>query len=307
MRHKKLILVFIIVFTVIGGLFFYQKINSNYYSIFNSKSNNEEVNENTTKDKISGDLEVENNNENKIINILLLGIDKEENVSDTIMILSLSKEKKTVKLISIMRDTYIYQGEGMANKINYAYHYGGVNGSIDTVNTVFNLDISKYVKVDFDNLISIVDYLDGVEVNIDEKEREYINACCKNTSLITSGDVTLNGEQALVFSRIRKIDSDFQRTERQRKVMFGIYNKIKNMDVLKYPKTFYTFSKSSETNMSIVELLEVGNFIMHSDENNYSNLRIPLDGTTSDSTIGVYHLNWDEEVNKQALYDFIYS
>ncbi len=294
MKYKKLLLLIIFI-TILGIIFFPPK----YYL---DKVINTEV-ESRKKDSIyeepKGKLEIKN--------ILLLGVDKEENASDTIMILSLNEKKKTIKLVSIMRDTYVYQGKGMANKINYAYHYGGIQGSIDTINSVFNLDVSKYVKVDFEGLVNIVDYLGGVEVEINEEEKRYINLQCDKFILNNSGIVNLNGNQALAYARIRKIDSDFERTQRQRKIMAGVFFKIKNVDMVKYAKTIYTISKSSETNLSIMELIELGEIIYKYDKSNLGELRIPIDGTSWDSLLGPYHLNWDEEVNKKTLHDFIYG
>ena len=106
----------------------------------NSEEKNAEEKENPLN--ISPETTAESEEKN-IENILLLGVDKQENASDTIIIVSLRKDIKTLKFVSIMRDTYVYQGEGKANKINYAYHYGGVEGSVATVNKIFNLDISK--------------------------------------------------------------------------------------------------------------------------------------------------------------------
>ena len=305
MRYKILLIVFVIIFVIVGFSYFHK----DYYSS-TDENNNDEIegySENSNLLEENSKISESEDEEQRINNILFLGIDKEENASDTIMILSLNEKNKTIKLVSIMRDTYVYQGEGMANKINYAYHYGGVQGSMNTINSVFNLDISKYVKVDFEGIVSIIDYLEGVEVNINETERKYINSICKNTNLSSSGDVTLNGEQALAFSRIRKIDSDFERTERQRKVILGIFHKIKVIDSVNYPKVIYALSKSSESNLSMLEFLELGSIISKYNDSDLSELRIPIDGTTSDFTDGVYHLNWDEEINKKALRDFIYD
>ncbi|MBE6047086.1 MAG: hypothetical protein E7213_01540, partial [Clostridium sp.] len=152
MRKKMLQKFIIIVLIIVGALVVYKICNHKDNDNVEQDNNNivEEV-----EDTIEEIVSVEENKEEikeeekKITNILLLGIDKQENVSDTIMIMSINEKNNTLKLVSIMRDIYVYQGENMANKINYAYHYGGVQGSIDTVNSIFNLDIERYVKVDF--------------------------------------------------------------------------------------------------------------------------------------------------------------
>ena len=93
-----------------------------------------------------------------------------------------------------MRDMYVEQGEGKANKINYAYHYGGVEGTISTLNELFNLDINKYALIDFDGLVEIIDYLGGINLNITEQERKLCGAS-------NAGNVVLNGKEALAFKK----------------------------------------------------------------------------------------------------------
>lgn len=244
--------------------------------------------------------------EKNIENILLLGVDKQENVSDTIIVASLRRDIKSVKFISIMRDTYVYQGEGKANKINYAYNYGGVEGSVATVNQVFNLDISKYVKVSFEELVKIVDYIGGVEVDINNDEKNIINKIC-NINIDKAGKVNLNGEQSLAYSRIRFIDSDYKRTERQRNLMISILIKAKNLSALDYPKIILELASCTETNLTTFEIMSLSTIITDMDLNNIGRFRIPVDGTTSDNTDGVYHLDWNEEINKNALHDYIYN
>ncbi|WP_294351600.1 LCP family protein [uncultured Clostridium sp.] len=270
----------------------------------NSEEKNAEEKENPLN--ISPETTAESEEKN-IENILLLGVDKQENASDTIIIVSLRKDIKTLKFVSIMRDTYVYQGEGKANKINYAYHYGGVEGSVATVNKIFNLDISKYIKVSFEELIKIVDYIGGVDIKINEEERRMINSKCSSRQLAKSGNVNLNGEQALAYSRIRKIDSDYRRTERQRNVMMSIFTKSKNVSVLDYPKVISELTSTVETNLTTFELIKLTTILTDIDLNNIGSFRIPLDGTTSDNSSGVYHLDWDKEVNVNALHDYIYN
>lgn len=252
----------------------------------------------------------EKSKEKNIENILILGVDNAENASDAIMVLSLDKGNNAIKLTSIMRDTYV-ELPGEADKINYAYNIGGVELSIAKVNEMFNLDINKYIKVDFNGLANIIDYLGGINISITEAEREIANKKITSdgkTDLIdNSGKVILNGEQALAYSRIRIIDSDFKRTERMRDVVFAMFSKLKNISVFNYPKVISDVSSNITTNLNTSEILNIGKFAMSVDSNNIKQFRVPIDGTTSDFTDGVYHLNWDEEPNIEALHNFIYN
>lgn len=290
-RNKILIIIGIIILLILGGAFgAYRYINR----VKNVKlqGSNEDL-------KISQETEEKSIKEN-IENILLLGVDKEENATDTIMILSLDKDDNTAKLTSIMRDMYVDQGEGKANKINYAYHYGGVEGTVSTLNELFNLDIKKYALIDFDGLVKIIDYLGGINLNITEKERQLCGAS-------KAGNVLLNGEEALAFSRIRKIDSDFVRTSRQREVMLAILKKCKDIPLTSYPSVISDLSSNVQTNLSTMEILSIAKYLLVLDMNNLNDYRVPIDGTTKDNLNGVYHLDWDKEANTKALHEFIYG
>jgi hypothetical protein len=131
-RKKVLIVVASILVILAGsGVYAYNKIN---------RVNKVELKESDEELNVSPETAKESK-EKHITNILLIGVDQIENASDSIMILTLDKDDNTAKLTSIMRDTYVYFGEGQANKINYAYHYGGVPLTISKLNELFNLSI----------------------------------------------------------------------------------------------------------------------------------------------------------------------
>ena len=250
---------------------------------------------------------VQQSKEKKIKNILLLGVDKDENASDAIMILSVDENNKSAKLTSIMRDTYAYFGEGKAPKINYAYHYGGVKLSISTINKLFNLDIQKYAKVDFQGFTNIVDRLGGYSANITEAERKEINSKLGYESLSKSGNVVLNGAQTAAYARIRRIDNDFKRTERQRIIMFDILKKLKSQPITEYPSLISELSSNVETNLSTMECLDLAKYLIQAGNGDLKEFRIPMDGTYVDSMEGGYHLDWNKEANINGLHNFIYG
>ena len=232
----------------------------------------------------------------------MLGIDNQENASDAMMVFSLDKDTNTAKLTSIMRDLSVDLGPNAEkHKINYAYNVGGVEESVKVVNREFDLDINKYVKVSFDGLVDVIDYIGGININITESERKIIGAS-------KSGNVTLNGKQALAYSRIRKIDNDYQRTSRQRKVLMAIFNKAKSISVSSYPKALADLSSNVETNLSTFELLDLAKAVMSLSSDDLEGFRIPIDGTSHDSMDkGIYYLEWDRAANKKAIHDFIYG
>ena len=289
----------LIVVTVISvaGITLYSKINN--VTTVDLDATEEELN-------VSPEA-VQQSKEKKIKNILLLGVDKDENASDAIMILSIDENNKSAKLTSIMRDTYADLGEGKLPKINYAYHYGGVKLSVATINKMFNLDIQKYAKVDFEGFTKIVDRLGGYSANITEAERKEINYKLGYESLSKSGNVTLDGAQTAAYARIRRIDNDFKRTERQRVIMFDILKKLKSQPISDYPSLVSELSSNVETNLSKLECLDLAKYLMQAGNGNLKEFRIPMDGTWADSMKGGYHLDWNKEANLNGLHNFIYG
>lgn len=293
MWKKVLIVLTVILFIIVaGGFGAYKYINR--IKTVQLKGTNEELG-------ISSETEEKSKKEN-ITNILLLGIDNQENASDAMMVFSLDKDTNTAKLTSIMRDLSVDLGPNAEkHKINYAYNVGGVEESVKVVNREFDLDINKYVKVSFDGLVDVIDYIGGININITESERKIIGAP-------KSGNVTLNGKQALAYSRIRKIDNDYQRTSRQRKVLMAIFNKAKSISVSSYPKALADLSSNVETNLSTFELLDLAKAVMSLSSDDLEGFRIPIDGTSHDSMDkGIYYLEWDRAANKKAIHDFIYG
>lgn len=180
--------------------------------------------------------------------IVLYGVDsRESNLaqgtnSDSIIIVSINEDTKEIKLVSVYRDTLLeIQSEGIGtHKVNYAYQLGGAVTAVNTLNTNLDLYITDYVAVDFNALADIIDAVGGVEIEIEDKE---INNLNKNLAeqirlsgvfsdgIYEAGKQTLNGQQAVAYSRIRSTDmGDITRTERQRKVLLQIVDKLVNAD-----------------------------------------------------------------------------
>lgn len=172
-----------------------------------------------------------------ITNILLLGVDNREGEStiqraDTMMLISIDHLHQKIKFTSFLRDSYVeIPGHGM-NKLNAASSLGGIQLTIDTIEYNYKIKINKYMEVDFNAFTAIIDALGGVDVPVTAREAAYLNSTWYKWSLtgnrisFESGDsVHMDGEHALMFSRIRKLDSDVQRTRRQRLVVNAIRQK----------------------------------------------------------------------------------
>lgn len=171
-----------------------------------------------------------------VINIMLFGLDSPDALeyggrSDSMILVSLNKETKKINLISFFRDSWCYTNAGgydTFSKMNASYYYGGPAGAIDTIEKNYKIDIDYYVAVDFSSFVDVIDALGGVTVEVQEYEAEYINTT--SSQKIESGPaVTLSGQEALVFSRIRysDSDSDVSRTRRQRMVITALIESAK--------------------------------------------------------------------------------
>ena len=210
-----------------------------------------------------------------ITNILLTGTDarpgETSSRTDSMMILTIDNQNKSVKLTSLARDTYVQLPGKHKSKLNTAYFWGGEDMLFETIENEFGIGIDKIVQVDFNALMSIVDVLGGVEVNVPENNLAEINKYSKQCydiytssnkgdfkQIASSGKQTLNGYQALGFSRVRMVDSAIARDERQQEVLIAIADKMKSMPATKYPKLLNTILPYVKTNLDNTEILKLG-------------------------------------------------
>ena len=169
-----------------------------------------------------------------IINILVLGTDardvtKERGRSDAMIIVSYNKKTSEIKMVSILRDSLVPIEGHNWNRINAAYSFDGVGLAINTVNEIFDLDIQRFVVIDFNGVKDFINEIGGVDVDLTQAEADYYNQGDKmymNGEKIEAGKYHMNGARALIYMRTRKLDSDFKRTDRQRKVIELVAKKI---------------------------------------------------------------------------------
>ena len=189
-------------------------------------------------------------------NIVLLGVDSQDGSfsntrSDCIIIVSINKKTNDVNLTSVYRDTYVQiDGHGL-DKITHAYAYGGPELAMSTLNKNLDLNITEFVTVNFETVKTVVDSIGGVTIKVTDAEATQISG------LSSGGTYTLNGEQALVYSRIRKIDSDYQRTERMRTVIEAVFDKIKTLGVSELSNFVDTILPLISTNLSSNEIISM--------------------------------------------------
>lgn len=328
MKNKKLKVLLIIVLIILGilgaaaGSLYY------YYNSRISKIKHVELPE--KREELSIPETITESVDDNYVNILLLGIDSRvENSdaarSDSIMILTIDKKHKKVKVTSVLRDSIMtMEGHGpmegkSQDRLNHAYAYGGALLSIKTINENFQLNIKNYIKVDFFGLEKIIDALGGVPVNIRAEEISVANSYIKEVAKINkvtpdfikkSGLQNMSGAQAVGYCRIRYVgNGDMERTERQRTVLDEVFKKLTQTNLTAMPGIADTMLPYIETSFSKSDLFDLGTFIVTNRVTTFEQSRLPVDGAwTWTPVVGnTYFAVWDKETNINALHKFIFE
>ncbi|MBQ4600570.1 MAG: LCP family protein [Oscillospiraceae bacterium] len=168
-----------------------------------------------------------------IINILLIGQDRRPGQgrqrSDSMILCTVNKEKKTLTMTSFLRDLYVQIPGYMDNRLNATYAFGGMPLLNETLALNFGIHIDGNIEVDFSGFREIVDIMGGVRIKLTNREAHHLNV--NNDWALSAGENLLNGEEALAYARIRKIDNDFGRTDRQRKVLTQLLEQSRSMTI----------------------------------------------------------------------------
>ena len=286
------------------------------------------------------DLSVTEGLDETWLNILLLGTDSriltEPARTDTMIICSVNRITGDVKLISIMRDTDVSFEGHKSTRINNAFFYGGARLAMKVVNETFGMNIQHYVYVDFNGFAKIAEKIGGIDMQITENEMKHINhnvmeqyhllikqgkmeysAAEKEyydtllETFTTDGTpVHLNGMQTLGYARIRKLDSDYGRTERQRKVLNALMSKMQNTPLFELTNLAVSTAEYYSTNLGVNQILDLAQIVLgRSDFTQAKSMYLPVQGSYKEEVRNndarLYDV--DTEMNKAALYNFIYK
>lgn len=255
------------------------------------------------------------------MNILLLGCDSYSinsySRSDSMIIVSMNAKTNQVKMTSLMRDTWIKDPKtGKNRKLTELCAVGGPERTIQAINESFGMDIEYYALIGMDGMAEVIDLLGGIDIEVTEAERKALNKGLFDLSSLSgmeklekSGFVHLNGNQATAFARIRKIDSDYVRTERQRIVLMELAKTLKsNTTLLTLMQVLGVLMKYVDTNMSLDQIVAICKFGLGADLDSISELRLPADGTFESGTFsGVWCIKPNFEKNAKLLHEFIYG
>jgi len=333
-KKKKITIVFIIILIIIilAGIFVGKIISSklgniNFEDIDKTQLSMNDDLYNQISDYVTVD------EYKKIKNFVLFGTDTQSTGdgqdredfagrTDTIIIVSINPKYKSIKLISIPRDTYAeIEGYGK-NKINHAYTWGGVQLAVKTINENFELNLSEYVTVDFSGLVHIINDIGGIKMNISAAEEDFINKNSKLAYKVSGnkqkflnsyGNVLLDGEQAVTHARNRTVgDGDFTRAERQRLVIEAMFSKISSMEAGDIYNLIDVLLKEVTTNINVMDYMGLlGEIVVNRSSylNNIISTQVPKEEYAESQTIkGIYYfVPTDVDKMKEEMIEYMYK
>lgn len=268
-----------------------------------------------TKEETIGYTEVEG-----ITNVLLVGVDgidfdEKYQRSDSMIIATLDSNKEKVKLTSLYRDTLVYIPGYGEEKMNLAFSLGGPELVMETIKYNFDVNIEKYIMINFAGFEAIIDQIGGVEIDVKEYQLHELNKYIGQATgggdcpVEKAGLQILNGKQALSYARIRKgVGDDYERTERQREVLFKVVEKLQKTDVIKYFSIANKMLDYLRTNIEIMDGLNMAYTISKFSNLETEQLSIPVQELCVDEEFnGNMALRMDRYENALILNDFIFN
>lgn len=249
-----------------------------------------------------------------IQNVLLIGRDTEESRSnsrsDVMVLVSINKRDKNVKLTSFQRDIYAFIPQKGYDKLNHAHSYAGPKLCIQTLEGNFHVKIDNYVSVNFTTFRNIVEILGGVDMPLTDAEAKYLKNDLANLGYknYKAGVYTLNGRAALDYCRIRYIDSDRERTQRHRNMLNKLVEQHGNINLSQALELLDKCLPLVKTDFTKGELM--GTMV---DALNYvrwprTELVMPIEGASNNATVrGMFVVTLDWATNVTELQNFIYG
>lgn len=263
-----------------------------------------------------------------VVNILLLGTDEHTagfNVnsrSDVIMLVSINKSAKTVKLVSFSRGIAapFMEGEykGKYEWLTNLHRWGGARMVLLAIQECFKIECERYVRVNFTTVRSVVDAIGGIEMELTKKEADYMNWYNKTQGRLSSTDTqktlvegmnNLDGGFALYFARLRAIDDDWYRVQRQRKVILAIVDKLKGSSLMELNELCDLVLPMVETNLTKLEIAELILYSPKFIDSEFDQMTIPIKNSYGSMKVMSGAGGWalDYEVNNAALHEFLYG
>ncbi|MEE1197781.1 MAG: LCP family protein [Acutalibacteraceae bacterium] len=256
----------------------------------------------------------------KYINIALFGLDNRSNQmsgrSDAVIILTIDRVHNKIKMTSLARDSYVKMDGHGQDKLTHAYAFGRAQLAVRTLNQNYDMDITDYVTVNFFQMVDLIDYVGGVEIDVDASEMSVMNTHYVNhlnkigipcKRITKTGKQLLTGSQALAYTRNRySPGGDVERGNRQKEVLMAAYEKMMASNVFKLSTAVGMLLKNCETSLSNAELLELGTWAVKNSPTIESISLPDEDCNARGQTINkVWQYVYDLDIATQKIHDFI--
>ena len=259
-----------------------------------------------------------------IVNILLLGTDERTRDfsiwarSDSMILISINKTDHTVKLVSLERGmgVPVLEGEheGQYDWLTHIFQYGGADLVCKTVEHCFRIEIDHYVRINFTTVTSVVDAIGGIDVEMTGPEVGYLNTVYESTDQLFRAGLRvgmnhIDGTVALDYARLREIDSDWQRVERQRKVILAVVNQLKNSGLDDLDNLLNQVLPLIQTDMTMLEITQLMLYSPNFLKAEFDQMTIPREGTygAMSGMGGRTLFAVDFEENSRILREFLYG
>ena len=235
------------------------------------------------------------------ISILFIGVDDSEersqsddNIrSDALVLATLNNEDKSIKLVSIPRDTYTYiPDSGKEDKITHAYSFNGPSSTIESVEELLDVPVDYYLRMNFDAFIDVIDALGGIKVEVPYDITEQDENDSQDAIELKEGIQFLDGSEALALARTRHYDNDIERGKRQQMILESIMNRALSVgSITKYGDVFEAVGDNMKTNMKFQDMKALFEYAKNGKPDVET---ITLDGYDDMST-GIYYWKLKEE------------
>lgn len=273
------------------------------------------------KEVAMSDMEIFSDSD--VFNILLLGTDERKKEfsanarSDSMMLLSVDKNKKSIKLVSLERGMGVPilegQYEGQYDWLTHCFRYGGAQLVMKEVRECLRVDVDRYVRVNFNTFAQLIDSVGGVDIELTALEAQGLNGEVRTNARtkhkVQEGLNHLDGYDTLQYSRLRYIDSDWKRVERQRKVIQSVTKQLKGMNLLEINSALDNVLPLVQTNLTQGEILDLAFFAPYVLGTDIEQMTIPAKGTYgSMKGMGgrsLYAVDFEE--NARILKEFLYE
>ena len=254
------------------------------------------------------DIDVSNEKQREgVFTILVVGTDIDGIRTDTIVMATLDTQAKTVAMLNVPRDTMSKSASGKIHKINAAFN-GGIERTKKEVTNLLGYEANRYVIVDYDAFENLINAIGGVEIELTSAEANQVNLHSHCGLTTSAGKQMLNGKQAVTYAQIRKIDSDFKRTQRQRTLINAIITRVRSLGVGELLGLVKAVAPNIATDMSSSEIGALALKALPALSGEMGQMTIPADGKYSSVTInGMAVLDLDLEANAKLLQSYLFG